>query len=192
LSSLLRGFARVARLAAAALLLALALPGAVAVAQSDTAAEYRVKAAFLYKFPVFVEWPTGVLARRDEPFAIGVLSADTLADELARLVAGRTVNGHPVAVRRLKPGDPLEGVHMLFVGRSDPRRLAEILAPARGRPTLIVTESADGLAAGSAINFVVIDDKVRFDVALPSAERGELRISARLLAVARKVVTGPS
>jgi hypothetical protein len=175
-----------------ALLLALALPGAVAVAQTDTAAEYRVKAAFLYKFPVFVEWPAGVLARRDEPFAIGVLSADTLADELARPIAGRTVNGHPVTVRRLKPGDPLEGVHMLFVGRSDPRRLAEVLAPARGRPTLIVTESADGLAAGSAINFVVIDDKVRFDVALPSAERGELRISARLLAVARKVVTGPS
>jgi hypothetical protein len=163
---------------------------ACAWAQADLAAEYRVKAAFLYKFPSFVDWPPRAFARPDSPFAIGVLGADALADELAQVVVGRTVNARPIAVRKLRRGEPLAGVQMLFVGRADADRLAEIVAAAKAQSTLVVTESDGALAAGSMINFVVVDDKVRFDVALPSAERGELRISARLLAVARKVVTG--
>jgi hypothetical protein len=185
---------RVAAAFASASVFVILLCGAANVfAQRDAlAAEYRVKAAFLYKFSAFVEWPPGVLTRPEQPFVIGVLNADALVDELVQVVAGRTVKTHPVAVRRLKPGDALDGVHMLFVGRSDVRRLTELLAPARGRPTLVVTESSDWLAAGSMINFVIVDDKVRFDVAPPSAEQGALHISARLLTVARKVVMEPS
>jgi hypothetical protein len=189
-----RAATRGARPGACALLLALGTLGVAAEcrAQADLqAAEYRVKAAFLYKFCSFVEWPPRVLARPDSPFTIGVLGADTLADELAQVVAGRTVNARPVTVRKLKRGESIANVQMLFVGRTEAGRLAEILTPAKGRATLIVTESENALALGSMINFVVVDDKVRFDVALP-AEQGELRISARLLAVARKVIAGSS
>ena len=161
-------------------------------AQADAQAdEYRVKAAFLYKFGSYIEWPSGSFARADSPVAIGVMGADALADELVQIVAGRNVNGRPVRVRKLRPGDPIAGLHVLFVGR-DSGRLAEILAAARGQALLTVTESEEGLELGSMINFVVVEDKVRFDIAPPPSESGNLKISARLLGVARKVVSKSS
>ena len=162
-------------------------------AQADAQAdEYRVKAAFLYKFGSYIEWPSGSFARADTPVAIGVMGADALADELAQIVAGRNVNGRPVLVRKLRPGGPIAGLHVLFIGRADSGRLPEILAAARGRALLTVTESEGGLELGSMINFVVVEDKVRFDVAPPPPESGNLKISARLLGVARKVVSKSS
>jgi hypothetical protein len=158
-------------------------------AQAD---EYRVKAAFLYKFGSYIEWPRGSFASADSPVTIGVMGAEALAEELAQIVAGRNVNGRPVRVRRLRPGDPIAGLHVLFVGRADGGRLAEILAAARGQALLTVTESEDGLELGSMINFVVVEDKVRFDIAPPPSESSNLKISARLLGVARKVVSKSS
>src|SRR5216684_5532844 len=154
-------------------------------AQADAQAdEYRVKAAFLYKFGSYIEWPSGSFARTDSPVAIGVMGADALADELAQIVAGRNVNGRPVRVRKLRPGGPIAGLHVLFIGRADSGRLPEILAAAKGQALLTVTESEGGLELGSMINFVVVENKVRFDVAPPS-ESDNLRISTRLLGVAR-------
>jgi hypothetical protein len=89
----------------------------------------------------------------------------------------------------VRRGEALGGLHVLFIGQADGARLAETLAAARGQPLLTVTESDNAIAHGSVINFVAEDQKVRFDIALPSAERGQLKISSRLLAVARKVVT---
>jgi hypothetical protein len=184
---------RGARRALGACLLAAACTLAIepCVAQSDTS-EVRVKAAFLYKFGSYVEWPEGVFARPDSPVAIGVMGADALAEELAQIAAGHSVNGRPVSVRRLRAGDSIAGLQVLFIGRADAARLAEILASAKGRPLLTVTESEQALELGSMINFVVVDDKVRFDVALVPADLGSLKISARLLGVARKVVSKPS
>jgi hypothetical protein len=162
-------------------------------AQSDLQiAEYKVKAAFLYKFASYVEWPPQVFERAETPLVIGVAGADALSDELARLIAGRSIGGRPMVVRRLRRGEAVDGVHILFIGRSDGGRLSETLASAKGRPVLTVTESEDAFALGSVINFVIVDDKVRFDVALREAEQANLKVSARLLAVARKVVAGPS
>ena len=174
-------------LAAAAVLVA-----APACAQSEAQSEYRVKAAFLYKFGSYVEWPERTFPKPDSALTIGVMGADALADELAQIVSGRSVNGRPVQVRRLRPTDAVAGLHMLFVGRGDDGRLAEIFAAAKGHSVLTVTESENALRLGSVINFVVVDDKVRFDVALAPADLGSLKISSRLLAVARKVVSRPS
>ena len=157
----------------------------LALAQADR--ELEIKAAFLYKFGAFVEWPAGAL---DGTFVIGVIGADALAGELERVVAGRSVQERPVVVRRLRRGEPLGRLHVLFVGQAETARLPEILAAAKGQGVLTVTETDNALAQGSMINFVAVEQKVRFDVALPPAERDKLKISARLLAVARKVVTG--
>jgi len=158
-------------------------------AQAD---EYRVKAAFLYKFGSYIEWPSGSFASADSPVTIGVMGAEALAEELAQIVAGRNVNGRPVLVRKLRPGDPIAGLHILFIGRVDRGRLAEILAAAKGQALLTVTESEEGLELGSMINFVVVENKVRFDVAPPPSESDNLKISTRLLGVARKVVARSS
>ena len=163
------------------------------LAQTDAQVdEYRVKAAFLYKFGSYIEWPSGSFAGADSPVTIGVMGAGALADELVQIVAGRNVNGRPVRVRKLRPGDPIAGLHVLFVGRAESGRLAEILAAARGQALLTVTESEEGLELGSMINFVVVEDKVRFDIAPPPSESSSLKISARLLGVARKIVSRSS
>jgi len=164
----------------------------VCVAETEGEAEYRVKAAFLYKFGEYVEWPSDPVQRTDNSLVIGVIGADALADHLAQLVVGRSVNGRPVSVRKMRRGEPLDTVQLLFIGRSENDRLAGHLAAARGHPVLTVTESDQGLSAGSMVNFVIVDDKVRFDIALPAVEEGNLRISARLLSVARKVMGRPS
>jgi hypothetical protein len=111
-----------------------------------------------------------------------------VAQELEQISAGRTVHGRPVAVRRLKRGEPLAGLHVLFVGQAQAARLEQILTPAQA--LLVVTDAADGLPNGSIINFVPVENKLRFDIAVATAERMRLRISSRLLAVARKVVPG--
>ena len=151
-------------------------------------AELGIKAAYLYKFGGFVEWPDGAFAAPAAPLVIGMLGADALADELEQAVAGRRVRERPVAVRRLRPGERIEGVHVLFIGAAQDARLREITAAARGQAVLIVTESESATGRGSMINFVVADNRVRFDVALPAAEAGHLKISARLLSVARRVI----
>lgn len=155
-------------------------------------AEYQVKAAFLYKFLSFVEWPAATFHQAEAPIVIGVLGAETLADELSRVVVSRTVAGRTVSVRHFSAGDPVAKLHVLFVGHAQASRLPSIVAAAAGQALLIVTESDDGLRFGSTINFLVVEDKVRFDVALHRAEQSGLRVSARLLSVARRVVTSPS
>lgn len=170
---------------ALALLLGL-LTGPLALAQAERATAVQVKAAFLYKFGGFVDWPPGAFAAADTPLTIGVLGADALADELERIVAGRNVQGRPVKVRRLKRGETVAQLHVLFVGQGD---IPQDARDAK-QGLLVVTESEDAPPRGSMINFVTVDDRVRFDVALGPAERGNLKISARLLAVARKVITG--
>jgi len=162
-------------------------------AQSDVQrAEYKVKAVFLYRFASYVEWPRHVWARSDSPLVIGVIGADTLGDELTQAVAERTVDGRPVTIRKLRRGEPITGLHMLFIGRSEGVHVADVLASAKDKAVLTVTESEDAFPRGSMINLVVADDKVRFDVALQPAQLADLKISARLLGLARNVISNPS
>ncbi|HEX5477166.1 MAG TPA: YfiR family protein [Burkholderiales bacterium] len=180
-----------ARLAArlAGLLLALAATAAAPAAQAETAPAIQVKAAYLYQFGGFVEWPPQSFPSADSAFVIGLIGADDVAAELERIVASRSVHGRRVEVRRLRAGDPLGGVHVLFVGLEETRRIGQILAAADERPLLVVTD-APGMPPGSAINFTTVDNKLRFDVDLAAAQRRQLKISSRLLGVARKVLPG--
>lgn len=161
--------------------------GLVAAQPAAQPGALGIKAAYLYKFGGFIEWPEGAFAAPGAPLVIGVLGAEALAGELEQAVAGRKVQERPVAVRRLRPGERIEGVHVLFVGAAQDARLAEVAAGLRGRPVLVVSESESATGRGSMINFVVADNRVRFDVALAGAEAGHLKISARLLSVARRV-----
>jgi hypothetical protein len=180
--------AAVIRLFARILVLHALFAAAPVFAQADR--ELEIKAAYVYKFGSFVEWPPSAFAGPDGAFIIGVIGADALAAELERVVSGRPIQDRSVVVRRLRRGEPFGRLHVLFVGQAEAARLPEILAAAKGHGVLTVTETDNALAQGSMINFVAVEHKVRFDVALPPAERDKLKISARLLAVARKVVTG--
>jgi hypothetical protein len=183
--------ARVAEwLAAAWLLMAMLMgSGCMQAHAALRSEEATIKAAYLYKFGSFIEWPEQAFDRNGA-FTIGVIGADLVAEELERMVGSRSVNGRPVAVRRLRPEERLADVNVLFIGRSHNSHLREILTTAGSEPVLTVTEAETGLALGSIINFVVIDGKLRFDVAPKAAGTKKLAISARLLAAARKVEMG--
>jgi hypothetical protein len=147
--------------------------------------EQQVKAAFLYKFGNYVTWPEGTFAESDSPIVIGVAGAEPLAYELTRIVAGRSIAKHPVSVRRIRRDDPLDGVHILFVGSTG--WAGSLLKLAQGHPVLCVTDSDHESNPDSAVTFVVEDNRVRFDVSLQAAQANGLKLSALLLSVARQV-----
>jgi hypothetical protein len=162
-----------------------ARPVAAATEDSPQQLEQRVKAAFLFKFAGYVEWPPGAFSAPGSPLLIGVAGNEALAQELSRVVAKRSLNGRPVNVLRVHEGEPLSGFHILFIDNSQARRLRELL-PQR-RPVFTITDAQNGLEQGSVINFVVVDNRVRFEISLDAARRSGLRIGAPLLSVAMRV-----
>jgi hypothetical protein len=185
------------RLAGWALLCAAALCGEAGLvpparaenAVTSPALERRVKAAFLYKFLGYAEFPTGAFSDAASPVTIGVAGSDDMAAELARIVSGRTVNNRPIVVRMLRESELGVPVHLLFIGGFETGRVGRMVRAA-GNSLLVVTECDGGLQQGSAINFRIVDERVRFDVALDAAERNGIKLSSRLLTVANRVQKG--
>jgi hypothetical protein len=174
--------------AALAAALAAALPAAAQ--GSALTLERKVKAAFLYKFLGYTEFPAAALGEAGAPVVIGVVDADDLAAELTRIVSGRTVLSRPIIVKVFRDQEPPSGVHLLFVGGLDPQRVRTVLRAAQPAPMLLVTEAEDGLRQGSVINFRIVEERVRFDVSLEAADRHSVKLSSRLLTVANLVHKG--
>lgn len=158
-----------------------------AAGQRTEATEASLKAAYLFKFAGYIEWSATDFASPEAPIAIGVVGADEIAAELSRIVAGRSIAGHPVAVKRFAEGEAARGVQMLFVGREAPK-LAGTVRAAQAQGILVVTDTERGLEMGGAINFVPQGERLGFEVSLDSAEKSGHRISSRMLNVARRVV----
>jgi hypothetical protein len=158
--------------------------GVQALAQEPITAQ-QVKAAYLFRFLSFVEWPA---ARTGAQVALGVgiAGAPEMADDLRAMVGERLAQGHPVIVRTVDAPEDARGLHLLFVAAGAPGGL-----PAWSRfaehATLLVTDSEGALDRGSMINFIQSQGRIRFAVSPPNAERAGLRISSRMLAVATKV-----
>jgi hypothetical protein len=157
------------------------------VAAAEEALESSVKAAYLYKFLGFVDWPASAFSSPDAPQVIGVMGNDELLAELQRIVAGRVVNGHPLVATKIAPGDSVDLLHVLYIGRGV--RTAAALRAVAGRPVLTVTDAPAGLGEGGILNFLLVQGRVRFEASLPAAERAGVKLSSRLLAVAERVVT---
>jgi hypothetical protein len=164
-----------------------AFAAASAAAEAPVPIERTVKAAFVYKFLSFVEWPADIFTAADSPLIIGVYNADDIAAELAPMVRDRLVGSHPVEVKPLRDSDSLHGVHVLFIGKIDSVRLSRLTRLAQQQSTLTIAESEGALDAGAVINLVIVDGRVRFEVALNHAERSRWKLSSRLLALAHSV-----
>jgi hypothetical protein len=166
------------------------LPAHAIVVDVAPALERRVKAAFLYKFLGYADFPAGSFADATTPVSIGVVGADDMAAELTRIAAGRLVAGRMITVRALREQDLAQPLHVLFVAGQDDARAARLLRAANAQ--LTVTECEGGLRSGSVINFTIVDDRVRFDVSLGAAEKNNVKLSSRLLTVANRVQKGAS
>jgi len=166
-------------------LAAAVLWGCSAIAHAQVATESAIKAAYLFKFAGYVEWPETAFASSAAPIVIAVAGSEEVAAELERLLPGRTIDGRKGVVRRVKEGESLQGVHLAFVGRRVENAKQQVRA-AQQAGALTVTDA--GLESGAAINFVTADERVAFEVSLEGAERSGHRISSRMLAVAKRVV----
>jgi len=154
------------------------------------ASERAVKAAFLYKFLSYVEWPAAAFTQGDAPIVVGVVGSDEVVTELQQIAAARSVDNRAVVVRRVREGESLAGLHALFVGRNEHARLPALVKSAQQRGVLIVTDWPGALDQGAAINFLTIDGRIRFEISVEAAERSGVKLSSRLLAVAQNVRTG--
>jgi hypothetical protein len=160
----------------------------IAAAQSGRPEEYEVKAAFLINFAKFVEWPDSSFDSPQAPFVFGVIGGDhQLAFNLLRLSAGQKVHGRDVVIREEHFGDDVRRCHVLFVSASERQRTAQILASLQDASVLTVSD-IDGFAdAGGAMQFVMQQNQVRFIVNLRAATQSKLRVSAKVLALARVI-----
>jgi hypothetical protein len=150
--------------------------------------EEKVKAAFLHRLLYYIEYPATAFASPTAPYVIGVMEDELVAEELARLTAGKLINNRPAQVVRIPAGGALDGLHLLFIGRSERARQPYLLKQLRNSPVFRVTEIEGSLEQGSMFNFRIVDDKVRFEVSIAAAEQAGLRLSSRLLALAIYVV----
>jgi hypothetical protein len=175
-----------ARLAARLLCVAGAA-GFAAAAHAEPPTEYQVKAAFLYNFAKFVEWPRTTFADSTAAIVIGVLGPDPFGADLDRALAAKLVDQHPLQVRRCSTATEAAGCHILFVGMTEERALERTLQSLADSPVLTVGESADFIRLGGIVRFVVVASKVRFEIHNGAAVRAGLRLSSKLLRLALAV-----
>lgn len=178
---------RVMVMALTFLILGAALVPTAAIAQQSGPSEYQVKAAFLYNFTKYVEWPDSAFADAGSPFVIGVVGRDPFGSALDRTVDGRTVNGRSIEVRRFRRAEDVSGAHILFVSDSESDRVAKIIEHLGNAHTLVVGDMDEFLERGGTINFLIEDSRVRFEINTDASDRAGLTISSKLLALARSV-----
>jgi hypothetical protein len=170
-----------------ALMIAWTLVGASYLnAQQPTPTEYEVKAAYLYNFGKFVGWPAKVTAA-SELFSICVLGEDPFGSTFDATIAGESINGKKVVVKRIaKPQDAVS-CRILFISSSEESRLKEILATLDNASVLTVSDISQFTRRGGMIRFVMEANRVRFEVNLTTAEHAGLTLSSQLLKVAISV-----
>ncbi|MGA3190710.1 MAG: YfiR family protein [Bryobacteraceae bacterium] len=140
--------------------------------------EYQVKAAFLFNFLKFIEWPP---TAGDGPWVIGVLGTDPFGQALDQTVRGKIVNGRPVEVRRYSRLSEVKDCNILFIGRAAVGRIGIPVQPG----LLTVGEAPGFLKAGGIVNFQIDDNRVRFEIQPAAARSAGLRVSAQLLKLGR-------
>ena len=156
-------------------------------AQQAKPSEYQVKAAYIYNFGKFVKWPAASAATRTGAFTICVLGEDPVGSVIQSTLVGKLLDGKPVAIKRLQKPPDVAGCHILFIDSAQGRNLQAILAAAQEASVLTVSDMPDFSKRGGMIQFVLIGDRVRFEINVASAESASLVLASDLLKVAAAV-----
>jgi hypothetical protein len=178
-------------LAACLLLLAWLGAGAPAGdAQTETSAEYQLKAAFLFNFAKFIDWPPASFAGPQASFSICILGSDPFGHSMDELLQGKTIADRRVSIERSKQVADVRHCQMVFVSASEKSRVREILDGLKGTNVLAVGDTEGFAAAGGAIQFAIEDNHVRFVINTDAADRAGLKVSSNLLSLAHVVHDG--
>ncbi|MDP3857921.1 MAG: YfiR family protein [Stagnimonas sp.] len=177
---------------AVAVLLAVVLLAAQgAHAAEAVSKEYQIKAAFLYNFAKFVEWPPASFADASSPIIIGVLGQNPFGGELEQVVKDRKINGRDVLIKTLETVEQAASVQIVFLAAGEDARIPKLLAAVSDKAVLTVGESDAFASQGGAIRFVLDGDKVRFRINLTPADRAHLKIGGQLQQLAKQVERSP-
>jgi hypothetical protein len=163
--------------------------GVPAWAQESNLSEYQVKAAFLYTFTKFVDWPEEPSGEVQANSAICVIGDDPFGEYLDTLVQGKQLNGRPIIVKRMKRGESGRSCRIVFISSSEKGHLRPILDSLRGSSALTVGDMENFARSGGMVNLVVEGKHVQFEINVDAAKRAGLTISSKLLGLA-KIVHG--
>ena len=168
------------------LLLLLVIPAAsTSLGQGAPSRENQVKAAFIYNFAQFVEWPDDAFPGNGAPFVIGILGDGALHATLEQALKGKTAGGREFSVRYFARTSDITRCHILFVAASEQGRAAEVLQKVNHQATLTVGDFDGFTAASGVVRFLTEDNKLRFEVNVEAANDERLRVSSKLLKLAR-------
>lgn len=159
-------------------------PVMVARAQESQPSEYQIKAAFIYNFAKFVEWPPEALPANNSPFVIGILGENPFLDDLKKVILNKTINEHPIEIKTFRSAAEATNCHLLFISSSEKDRLEEIIKELGQSSVLTVGETERFTESGGMINFVVESKKIRFQINDEAAKKVKLKISSKLLSLA--------
>lgn len=157
---------------------------APAAAQDVSPTEYQLKAAFLYNFAKFVDWPPSAFTNGTQPFVVGVMGENPFGKDLENTIHNKNINGHTIVGRAVVSISDARQCHILFVSNSESKRLHEIFEGLRGATVLTVGENEKFIASGGMINFIVEGRKIRFQINDATARLAQLKISSKLLSLA--------
>lgn len=175
-----------------ALLLSIHFVDALDADAQEALPEFQIKAAYLFNFLKFVEWPGDAFADPLAPIVIGVVGEDPFGSALPEVIVGKTVQGRDLVIRRYHAGESLRGATILFISESERKRLPQVLAGLQGSSVLTVSDIGGFLEAGGMIQFLSENDRVRFAINVDATSRVGLKVSSKLLSLAQVVGKSPS
>ena len=154
------------------------------VGQPAPSKEYQVKAAFLYSFSRFVDWPAEAFPEANTPFVIGVLGENPFGGYLAELVQGEKITNRPVVIQHFQRVEDIKSCHILFLGKSEATRMEQIIAELKKLSVLTVSEEDAARARPEMITLIMTNNKIRFKLNLEAARAAGLKISSKLIRTA--------
>ncbi len=151
--------------------------------------EYQVKAAFLYSFAKFVEWPPDAFKTPKDPILVCVLGHNPFGTSLNDVIRGKSIEGHAFAFRQVADAPDASACQILFVSSSDGKRFRALIGRLKPAGILTVGEAQGFASGGGVINFKLDSGRVRFEINVEAAEQAQLHISSKLLSLAQIVNT---
>lgn len=168
------------------ILVILSLPAANGFTENHLPSEARVKAAYIFNFAKLIDWPESSFEQNESPLYLGVVGEDPVVEALAG-IEGKTVRGRPIIITRFKRNDTVSGCHILFIGISEQNQYHQYLSNLQNIACLTVSTIDRFAHTGGMINFIIVNNRIRFEINISATRAARLNISSRLLKVATVV-----
>lgn len=164
--------------------LLMACPASFVSAQTSALPEYQVKAAFLFNFTQFVEWPSSSFSTSQAPMVIGIFGKDPFGSYLKETVAGEKVNGHPLVIQHYSNIEDIRTCHILFINETEAHKVKQVIESLKERSILTVSDKPDFMKNGGMIRLYIENNKTKLRINPKATEAANLVISSKLLRIA--------